>query len=217
MKRETMRNKIQPALGKALAAGLALVCLACLLGPAAYAAPGQAVLTVKQICPADTSFIYRLTPALASSPMPAGSGPEGFPFAITGTDSKAISVAFTQAGVYAYTLGPATACACALEPYALKIYVEDSLKASVVVLKPDGTKAADIQFEHTCGAPPAPPPPTTVPAPPATKPPAAGGPKTGDESQPALYIALFSGAGVLLLACLLYLLLANRRGKRKAA
>ena len=202
---------------KSLSAVAALLCLICLLGPAAHAAPGQATLTVKQVCRAGASdsgaFTYRLTPEQASNPMPAGSGPDGYTLALTGTTAGGIGpISFTQAGIYAYRLSPVKSCACALESYNLKIYVESDLKISVVATKPNGAKAMELQFEHSCGEE------TTTTPPPTTKPPATdeNGPKTGDDSQAGLYIAMFSAAGVMLLGCIIYFVIGRRRKARRA-
>ncbi|MCL2300049.1 MAG: sortase B protein-sorting domain-containing protein [Firmicutes bacterium] len=200
-----------------LAVCAVLACLMGLPGPAAYAAPGQTALTVKQtVTGAETeTFVYRLVPASAANPMPAGSGAQGYDFALTGTDIKlAGPIAFTQAGVYAYTLSRVTACACGTKGYTLRIYVEDDLSVSVVALNPDNTKAMELLFTHTCGEPEE----TTAPetAAPTTKP-SENGPKTGDESRAGLYIALFCAAGVIVIGCAAYLIPAGKRRRQKDA
>lgn len=209
MRRRT--SKMIPAVGAIL---IALLGLLSLLSLTAYAAE-PAMLTVRQVCAqADAAFSYRLVPQSPSCPLPPGSGPEGYVFAITGTDAINVGpIRFTQAGVYAYELRPVQSCACALETYALKIYVEPNLETTVVAVKPDGAKAVDIQFAHSCGEAP---PPTTEPAttPETTKPAGGGGPDTGDESKPGLYISMFCASGVALLGCAGYLLLAGRRRKK---
>jgi hypothetical protein len=108
-------------------------------------------------------------------------------------------------------------CACAAKTYALRVYVEHDLTVSVVVTNPDGTKATDIVYEHSCGEPAPPPPQTTQPTLPTTKPPAPDGPKTGDESRAGLYIALFCAAGVIVIGCAAYLILAGKRRRKKDA
>ena len=202
-----------------LAAGLASLCLLLLSSPAALAAQGTATLTVKQAfagagAPGKTIH-YMLTAQPASNPMPAGSGAHGYAFSITGTGEAVIGpIAFTQAGVYAYEISQATACPCPREAYALKIYVEQDLAVSVVALKPDGKKAADIQFAHACGEPAPPPEETTSPETtvPTTKPPVGSGPKTGDQSQIELFIALFCAAAAVLLVSLGFLLRKRKKG-----
>lgn len=207
-----------------LAAGAALVCLMGLASPAAYAAQtGAITLTVKQVFPntGPSAFSYSFAPALASNPMPnatdggVGSGADGYAFTITGTGEHNIGpIAFTQAGIYAYTLRRVTACACPNQAYALKVYVENDLTISVVVNNPDGTKAMGLLFEHTCGTPAA----TIVPGTtaPATRPPdGKPGPVTGDDSQFALYMTLFCSAAAALLGLAVYLLVSKRRRQTK--
>jgi len=195
-----------------LAACVALICLVSLLAPSALAGQGAVTLTVKQVFAAGMqggAFSYSLAPAAASNPMPAGSGQDGYILAITGTNDIDIGpVTFTQAGIYIYELKPISACACALETYLLEIYVENDLKTSVVARKPDGSKAIYLQFGHNCGKAPE----TTAPH--TTKPPGGDGPKTGDESQLGLYLAMFGAASAALTGTMLYLLFSKRRKKR---
>jgi len=140
---------------------LAVLLLACLMGlsvPMAYAAElGQVTLTVKQIfagtgMPGETCS-YRLTPKQASNPMPAGSGPDGYVFTAVGTSDTAVGpIAFAQAGQYAYEIShitpPASGYTYDQEVYRLEIYVKSSLAVTVIAYKKDGSKAANISYEH---------------------------------------------------------------------
>jgi len=162
-------------------AALLLACLAGLLAPAAHAAAGQATLTVKQTftqigasLPPSAAFSYRLTPKQASNPMPAGSGPDGCAFTITGTDTAGVGpIAFTRAGRYAYTLSHVTAAQPGYtydgEVYTLEIFVKDDLTAIVVVYKKDGGKASDIAFTHSYGQSARPSDPADMADPPVVK------------------------------------------------
>jgi len=139
---------------------IALLLLACLMGllaPMASAA-GQVTLAVKQdFSGTGTSAktcSYRLIPKQASNPMPAGSGADGYPFSITGTDEISVGpITFTQAGQYAYelrhTTPPASGFTYDQEVYTLEMYVKSDLTVAVVVTKKDGSKAAGITFAHT--------------------------------------------------------------------
>jgi len=140
---------------------MAVLLLACLMGlsvPAAHAAePGQVTLTVKQVFSGTAApgkaCSYRLTPKLAPNPMPAGSGPDGYGFAINGTASTGIGpIAFTQAGQYTYEIShitpPASGYTYDQELYRLEIYVKSNLAVTVIAYKKDGSKAADIKYEH---------------------------------------------------------------------
>ena len=161
--------------------------------------------------------------------MPSGSGTDGYAFSVTGTNDIAIGpISFAQAGIYTYQLSPIKSCACALAPYTLYIFVERDLKISVVARKPDGTKAMDIRFEHACDEAASTPESTTAPNSTTsavtrpsgggsviTRPAAGDGPKTGDESQTTLYIALFCAASVAFLGSIIYLLTGKRPVRRK--
>jgi len=204
--------------GRIPAAGMVLACLLYLVSTGASAAArGEIALTVKQALADAGTFTYRLRPAAASNPMPAGSGADGYSFSITGAGERTVGpITFTQAGIYIYELSPINSCACALEAYALKVYVENDLSISVVVTKPDGTKAIEIKFAHTCGKPEeTTKPETTAPAtgPSEGKP----GPVTGDESQIAPYVVLLGAAGAAVLGSAAYLLAGRRRRKGKNA
>jgi len=169
-----------------------------------FAARGQVTLTVKQMLAnaGDDTFSYRLHSVSAPN--------DDHSFAITGTGEKAIGpLVFTQAGIYSYELSQVTACVCTSKAYTLRIYVENDLSASVVAFNPDGTKATDIQFEHTCGKPKETTrPETTVPT---TKSSGEDGPKMGDDSQTAPYIVLLGAAGIAVLSSVIYLLTSRRR------
>ena len=70
-----MKKKILQG-GRILSVGVLLACLMGLLVPAAHAAqPEKIMLTVRQVltatgAPPETTFSYKLTPELASNPMP---------------------------------------------------------------------------------------------------------------------------------------------------
>ena len=170
---------------KTVMAVLLLACLMCLLIPAAHAVgPVQATLTVKQVFTGagvsapDKAFSYRLTPKLASNPMPsatvggAGSGTDGYTFTITGTDDMDIPIAFTRAGQYTYELRhitpPVADYTYDQEVYTVEIYVQSDLVVVVIVYKKDGGKASDITYEHA-GPGPLPSDPSAMMDPPVVK------------------------------------------------
>jgi len=144
---------------RVLAVGVTLACLMALLIPTALATqPGEITLTVKQAFSnpgiSDDTFHYKLAPKLASNPMPAGSGADGYTFSITGTnDAQLGPILFNEPGVYAYEISCITASrpgyTCAHETYRLEIFVERSLAFTVVIYKEDGSKVSDIKYEHT--------------------------------------------------------------------
>jgi len=91
---------------------------------------------------------------MASNPMPAGSGADGYNFTITGTDDTDIGpITFTQMGVYTYeitnTTDPGPGYTCDPEAYTLKIYADEDLKIAVVAYDMDENKVEEIKFTHT--------------------------------------------------------------------
>jgi len=85
--------------------------------------------------------------------MPAGSGPDGYAFTVTGTANMGIGpIAFRQAGQYTYGIShitpPASGYTYDREVYTLEIYVESNLTVTVIAYKQGGSKAADISYEH---------------------------------------------------------------------
>ena len=167
--------------GRILAAGALFICLMRLSAPAALAMrPGEAAFTVKQtfantgaFTPPGETFSYKLTPKAALNPMPAGSGPEGCAFAVTGTSDMQISIAFTQAGRYAYELRHVTAPQPGYrydqEIYTLEVFVGSDLAVTAVAHKSDGSKAPDIRYAHAYSANPLPSDPGAMADPPVVK------------------------------------------------
>jgi len=122
---------------------------------------GQATLTVRQVfthngssaAPPNGTFTYRLTPAQPSNPMPAGSNANGYTFTITGADDIDVGpITFTDIGKYAYEIrnitSPQSGYTYDQKVYALEIWVDNSLNVAVVVYNENGSKAADIEYEH---------------------------------------------------------------------
>ncbi|MDR1271712.1 MAG: hypothetical protein LBK04_01785 [Clostridiales Family XIII bacterium] len=159
--------------------------------PAAYAAEADmATIEVRQAFTdsdpssgADAAFAYRLTPKAASNPMPAGGGPGGYDFTVTGTDQSAVSIDFSgeRPGIYAYEISHVTAArayyAYDTQVYTLQVFLKNDRSTLVVISKSDGDKAAAAAFEHTRNAPPSAPPETpATPDPPAPADPAPAAP-----------------------------------------
>ena len=138
--------------------------LACLMGgmliPKAFAAEkGEVMLTVVQAIsgvslPPEAIFSYRLTAKSASNPMPTGSGASGYLFDIAGTGEARIGpIRFAKAGLYTYEIhhvtDPRPGYVYDQTVYKLEILVESDLTATVIASKEDGSKAADIQYQHS--------------------------------------------------------------------
>jgi len=136
--------------------------------PAASAGRGDVTLTVRQVLsyngngngngngstplPTD-AFGYTLIPKQASSPMPSGSGANGYEFAIQGNRDASIGpIIFTDPGVYDYEINHTddsqNGYTCDTEVYSLKVFVENDLSTTIIALKRDGSKAASIRYEH---------------------------------------------------------------------
>jgi len=185
---------------------LCLICALCAI-PARAAGAGTATLTVKQVFTAGGSapgdvFDYRLTPQNAANPMPGGAVAGSYTFAVAGTGTVNITLAFTGPGAYVYELecvtSPGGGYTVDTQVYTVEIYVEDDLTPLSVIYAGDGDKAAEISFEQSytssqTGTQPGPAAPTTPQqgtapapgnAPPATNnisaPPAGGTPDPTD-------------------------------------
>jgi len=208
------------------AALLALVCLiSALPGAAVYAVEaGEATLLVRQTfdregTPPSEVFTYRLVPRAAAAPMPLGSNASGFTLTITGLGEQEIGpITFPLAGVFTYELQSVTADRSGYtidrRVYTIEIYVTESLE--VVVIYRDGdVKVSELLFAHSyrslpTNPTPAPPPtltptpqrPTTTPSPAPEGPKGEDAPKTGDDSDPALWMTLIVISSVLLLLVL---------------
>ena len=276
--------------GTAIAAHLIFaVLIGALFAPAAYATdPWQGNLTVEQIIvnnssatPPPATFIYRLASQTAGAPMPHGSGPEGFIFAMTGNSTLAMpSINFDTPGIFVYELLCTTHSDSNFTVdrtvYTIEVYIESNMQITTVVYIDDKVKAPAIDFRHIFrfeepelpgtpsptpyppatpsptpqppGASPTPPPPPGTPTPnptpgptatpdptphptetpnptshpPGTVPPApnpstpsgGGSPKTGDFSNPTLWITLIVISGMLLILIIYLLAKPKKKGVR---
>ena len=144
-----------------------LVCLIALLAivffaaipAAAFAAENPLEITVFQVFTtasdsADDTFLYRLKPSAASSPMPQGSTPDGYTFSIAGTDSLQIGpINFTQSGVFEYELFQVIATEQTGYTYdrhvfTIYAYVNAQLGVDLVIFNMDNTKTDTIEFRN---------------------------------------------------------------------
>jgi len=170
-------------------------------------------------------FTYQLTPQTPAAPLPPGSDSGGYTFTMADTDLNAFgSIQFHTAGVYTYTLR----CVTDNMPdytidrrvYTIEVYVTEEPVASVVYSR-DNAKVSALLFEHHYTAhsdhpagPPRDPDPSGTTS---TNTPGSGtsngagtskdgpkgaGPKTGDFSNPTLWIALIAVSGLLLVLIL---------------
>ena len=202
---------------RTLVLGLALICLfSALCGVTAYATEqAEVTLTVRQTfvsegTPPSDEFTYRLIPQTANAPMPAGSNSEGYTFTIAGTrEANVGAISFTAPGIYTYELR----CVTADQPgytidrrmYTIEVHVTANLDL-VLIFTNDGNKVTELAFAHSYRAPGTPSPPPGTPSPPPGQPnPSPGGPKgedapkTGDDSNPPLWMTLIvSSSGALL-------------------
>ena len=175
---------------------------------AVYATDKSLDFTVEQVvnAPAASEYItfsYSFKPLDYGNPMPPGSTDEGFTFTITGNSKKNIGLPnFERQGSYRYELRNANG---EEEPgftydkrtYIIEVHVDESLNTGIVVLNEGGFKIENIMFEGSYD-----PPTTTTHKPPQTPAPIvnyAGGktPKTGDDMNAGLYIALLAASGIL--------------------
>ncbi|MCL2562613.1 MAG: hypothetical protein FWE08_01065 [Oscillospiraceae bacterium] len=206
------------------------------------ATAGQVTLTIQQSFVSDGTsappsgiFTYRLTPRTPAAPMPGGSTSEGYTFTVTGTDTVQIGpIRFTETGVYVYELRSITedrpGHIIDRQVYTITVHVTEDLTAIVIISVEDDSKISEMAFDHsytpqntpdpTPPQPPPPPPPpsapdTPTPAPPPGtpgKPDIPDSPKTGDDSNPAFWIALITGSSTLIL---LILWLGWKSGKQR--
>ena len=232
---KTLKMKNKAVTGIIMAAMMILAAMT-LLSFAAYAAePTQVGLTVRQVfnadglsAPSGDVFTYRLTPKAVSSPMPEGSGSDGYTFTVAGTDEAPISpITFSETGIYAYELRCMTAAETGytVDPqvYTVEIHIINSLTPISVVYISDGVKADEIAYEHAYdgGSEPSKPAEPTKPITPKPiepskpiKPGKPGGdPSTGDDSRVLLYAVLAGTSGIAALASVIYLLAGKRRKK----
>jgi pilin isopeptide linkage protein len=146
--------------GKFIAFCVLLFCL--LIPQAAYAAQGDTVnLTVKQNFTSSVSgtFGYVLTGQNASTPMPSGSTGSTCTLNLTDTATQDISIGYTAAGTYQYTLKADAATlgagfTRAAEEYTVEVYVTGSapsLDVAVIIKNKSGAKVDDSDIIFTPG------------------------------------------------------------------
>jgi len=208
-----------------LAALLILACLVSVLfGEVAYAAErGEVTLTVRQTfvdngpsAPPSEVFTYSLIPQTAEAPMPAGSDSSGYSFTIARTRDLQIGpITFTTAGIFIYELRSVTAAQSGYtidrRVYTVEVHVTENLEVLLVYIS-DGSKVTELSFAHSHQRPapiptpvptsPAPNPPNPTPGAPRPIPDGPKGedaPKTGDDSNPSLWVTLITISSVSLL------------------
>ncbi|MCL2828063.1 MAG: hypothetical protein FWD99_04920 [Oscillospiraceae bacterium] len=200
-----------------LSVSLALICLVgALFAPAAYAAEtGQVTLTVRQTfvsggppAPPIQVFTYELTPQTAGAPMPAGGDEGGYTFTIAGNvEMQTRPINFPGTGLYVYTLRCVTedrpGYTIDRREYTVEVYVTEHLEIFLIYVS-DGTKVTELSFAHSYRTPESSPrPPSPSPGPPSPSPDGPKGgdaPKTGDDSNPILWIALIAISSASLLS-----------------
>jgi pilin isopeptide linkage protein len=180
--------------------------------PGAMADP-PVVKTVSGSPARASAFAFRLTAGNPANPMPAGSANGVKALQITGSGRGEFGTwSYTAEGTYYYTVSEVNAGLPGYAYDATVYTITDAVKAvggqlvvTRVVTNGANKQVASLSFINTYT------PGGGEPTSPSDKP--KPGPKTGDESQAALYAALFCVAGAAALASLIYLLAGRRRGK----
>jgi len=199
----------------------------------AYAAENPLSITVEQAVntsssPAGSTFKYGLKPLGPGTPMPQGSTESGYTFTITGNSIKDVGpMDYDRQGRYRYELFQVIE---AEKPgwtydkrlYTVEVHVGESLRISLVVINVDGTKEDGIRFENKYQEPPTDPSTPTVPPGP-TDPPKPGGegkpdegkpgPLTGDDTQAAIFYAMFVFGSIAATGAVIYLIMGKRHKK----
>ena len=169
-------------ISSALCAIMIFVMISATAAPTVANADSSVYLTVRQVFSNSSSsptatFSYRLAPLDADIPMPSGSTAEGYSFQITGNESAVIGpMSYTREGIYRYELYQAIGTEAQgyiydRRIYTIKIHVDESLNAYVIVLNANGTKADEIVFTNryeSGGGWTIPPTPIYPPVPPVT-------------------------------------------------
>ena len=179
--------------------------------------------------PPRETFTYLLSPQTPDTPMPASSNFGNHIFTINGTSDVEIGpISFSTPGKYVYTLSCATAdipgFSINRKMYTIEVYISDGLEVSVIYIGNEA-KVEALAFERTYEAQadkPEPPKPGNggvkpnppgqgggggvTPNPPGQSGGVVGkpnspisGPKTGDFSNPILWISLIAGSCMLLM------------------
>ena len=213
-------------LKRVLMISLTLICLVGALSvsvPKAHAAgPVQVTFTVRQqfannsiSAPPSEVFTYQLSPQTPGAPMPQGSGMQAYRFSIKGTSDVDIGpISFSTPGLYVYALS----CTTAEKPgysqnrkmYTIEVHISNESEASVIYLG-DDAKAEELAFEriYNDNNQPGKSVSDDIRSPNTQNPSVTGpktsaiGPKTGDFSNPALWIALITFSSVLLMFIIL--------------
>ena len=188
--------------------------------------------------PPSDAFTYRLTPLTPTAPMPTGSNTDGYVFTISGNQERQIGpISFNTLGLFTYELRNTTAdtddnFTIDQSVYMIYIQVTEGFEVAMIVKLNDDNKVPEILFENSYHAPtasidsttdllptPTPSPtPSPTPTPTLTPTPIPGkpgdGPKTGDFSNPVLWIALIAGSVMLLLFIIFISLRSIKRSPR---
>ena len=198
---------------------LTLICLGGVLsGPSAHATGVvQVTFTVRQLftnnslsAPPSEVFTYQLLPQTPNAPMPLNSDMHAYSFSIIGTHDVDIGpISFNEPGLYVYTL----ICTTDHMPgyiqnrkiYTIEVYISNEPEASIVFLG-DNAKAEELAFEHIYDSQPDKSNPGDDRTP-GKQPPTVAGPKTGDFSNPTLWIILIAVSSILLM----FIILIGRR------
>jgi len=140
---------------------LAIALIGMLLIPASYAATqADVTLAVKQVvssgglsAPQNKPILYKLTPYMASYPMPTGSSAGVYTFTITGTTTKQIGpITYTTAGFYTYELTCVTEADANYSfdrrVYRIQVFIAPDMTATIYVFNEQNCKVETIEFKH---------------------------------------------------------------------
>lgn len=160
-----MRRRLRKA---AAYAGVIVMCLMAVLLPLKVQAAEDTLavqLTVRQVfnqtgASSQTSkaFHYTMTPEKAENPMPEVVKKDGYAFGLTGNDEKILTLKYSKAGVYSYTIQQAVdseqpGYTYDKEMYTIEVYVknhpEGGLLSEVIVKDRKDDKVSELVFTNT--------------------------------------------------------------------
>jgi len=163
----------------------------------------------------DSDFTFQLTAKNSSNPMPTGSANGVKALQITGSGRGTFGRwSYTAEGIYYYTVSEVNSGVSGYT-YDTAVYiitdtvkaVDGKLEVARVVTNGANKQVTSLSFINTYAHGNGSTPPDGKPGKP--------GPVTGDETQAALYIALFCAAGAAALGSIIWLLVSRRRAGRK--
>jgi sortase B len=103
---------------------------------------------------AERTVAYRMTPKQPDSPMPAGSGRNGYAFSLTDTDAlETEPIRFEKPGIYVYEIRRTSflrpGCTADRDVHTVEVHVEHDLGMTVLVYGDNGMKTAAIVYGYT--------------------------------------------------------------------